>query len=62
MAQTVAFQAVLQGLGCPPTAIQAISANGITTTQDLIGITDKDVEDILKIHCPEAHQYSLLLG
>jgi hypothetical protein len=49
MAQAVAFQAVLQRLGCPPTAIQAINANGITTTQDLIGINDKDVENILKI-------------
>jgi hypothetical protein len=49
MAQAVAFQAVLLRLGCPPPAIQAITANGINTTQDLIGLTDKDIENVLKI-------------
>ncbi len=43
------FQAPLQRMGFTQPAVAAMMANGITTTQDLIGLDDKDVEQILKI-------------
>ena len=49
MAQAVAFQATLQRIGFSQAATLAIANNGITTAQDLIGLDDKDVEQILKI-------------
>jgi hypothetical protein len=51
MAQAIAFQAALQRIGFTPPAVVAMTANGITTTQDLLGLDDKDVEQILKIIC-----------
>ncbi len=45
----VAFQAALARFGFAPNATAAIIANGITTTQDLIGIDSKDIENIIKI-------------
>jgi hypothetical protein len=49
MAQAVAFQATLQRIGFSQAATLAIANNGITTAQDLVGLDDKDVEQILKI-------------
>jgi hypothetical protein len=49
MAQAVAFQAALQRMGLSQEATTAISANGITMAQDLIGLDEKDIEQILKI-------------
>jgi hypothetical protein len=49
MAQAIAFQAALQRMGFTQPTIAAVMVNGITTTQDLIGLDDKDVEQILKI-------------
>lgn len=49
MAQAVAFQAALQRMGLSQEATTAISANGITTAQDLIGLDEKDIEQILNI-------------
>ncbi len=49
MAQVIAFQAALQRMGFTQPAIAAITENGINSTQDLIGLDDKDVEQILKI-------------
>ena len=49
MAQAVAFQAALQRIGFSQPATAAITANGIHTAQDLIGLDDKDIEQILKI-------------
>jgi hypothetical protein len=51
MAQAVAFQAALQRIGFSQPATAAITANGIHTAQDLIGLDDKDIEQILKIIC-----------
>ncbi len=48
-AQAVAFQAALQRIGFPQLAIDGLVANGITSTTDLIGLTDKDTSQILKI-------------
>jgi hypothetical protein len=47
-AQAVAFQAALQRIGFPQAAVDGLIANGITSTMDLIGLTDKDTQ-ILKI-------------
>jgi hypothetical protein len=52
MAQAVAFRDILQMLGFQQNAIAALNSNGLGTTQDLVGLTDKDVEQILKIICP----------
>jgi hypothetical protein len=49
MAQAIAFQAALQRIGFTQPAVAAMTANGITTIQDLIGLDDKDDEQILKI-------------
>ena len=49
MAQAIAFQAALQRMGFSQAAVAAMTVNGITTSQDLIGLDDKDVEQILKI-------------
>jgi hypothetical protein len=49
MAQAVAFQATLTRIGFPQPAIAALTTNGITTTQDLLGLNEKDIEQILKI-------------
>jgi hypothetical protein len=48
-AQAVAFQAALNRMGFPQAAIEGLTANGIISTQDLIGLTDKDVAQVLKI-------------
>jgi hypothetical protein len=47
--QAIAFQAVLTCMGFTNPTINALAANGINTTQDLIGLNEKDVEQILKI-------------
>ncbi len=49
MAQAVAFQAALQRMGFSQAATAAITANSIHMAQDLIGLDDKDIEQILKI-------------
>jgi len=48
-AQAVAFQAALARLGFPQAAVDGLMANGITNTEDFIGLTDKDTAQILKI-------------
>lgn len=50
MAQAVAFQAALQQMGFSQAATAAITANGIHTVQELIGLDDKDINQILKIN------------
>ncbi len=47
--QAITLQAVLICIGFTNPAINALAANGINTTQDLIGLIEKDVEQILKI-------------
>jgi len=49
MAQAVAFQAALTRLGFGQPAIAALDVNGLTGVRDLINLTDKDVEQLLKI-------------
>ncbi len=49
MAEHVAFHAALQRFGFTQPAIIAILANGLTSTQDLIGIEAKDIENVMKI-------------
>jgi hypothetical protein len=49
MAQVIAFHAALTRLGLGQPAIAALDANGLTEVQDLINLTDKDVEQLLKI-------------
>jgi hypothetical protein len=48
-AQAVTFQAALTRIGFPQAAVDGLTANGITTVQDLIRLTDKDTAQILKI-------------
>jgi hypothetical protein len=50
MAQAVAFQATLQRMHFSQAAPAAITANGIHTIQELIGLDDKDINQILKIN------------
>ncbi len=45
----ITFHAALQCFGFTQPAIIAIITNGLTTTQDLIGIDAKDIENIMKI-------------
>ena len=49
MAQVVAFQAALTRLGFAQPAIATLDANGLTGVRDLINLTKKDVEQLLKI-------------
>jgi len=49
MAAAVAFQQALTRLGFTQESSAALGANGLTSTEDLIDLTDKDVEQILKI-------------
>jgi len=49
MAQVAAFQVVLQRIGFTADAIASLTANGITTTDDLINLSEKDIEQIMKI-------------
>jgi predicted RecB family nuclease len=49
MAQVAAFQVVLQRIGFTADAIASLMANGITTTDDLINLSEKDIEQIMKI-------------
>jgi hypothetical protein len=48
-AQAVAFQAALARIGFPQAAIDSLIANGITSTNNLVGLTEKDTAQILKI-------------
>lgn len=48
-AQLAAFQAVLTRMGFGQPAVAALNANGLNSTRDLINLTDKDVEQLLKI-------------
>jgi hypothetical protein len=41
MAQVAAFQVVLQRIGFTADAIASLTANGITTTDDLINLSEK---------------------
>jgi hypothetical protein len=49
MAQAVTFQAALSHISFAQPAIAALATNGMTTTEDLLGLNEKDVEQILKI-------------
>jgi hypothetical protein len=49
MANTVAFQQALIRLGFNQESSAVLTANGLTTTQDLIDLEEKDIEQILKI-------------
>jgi len=49
MAQVAAFQVVLQRIGFTADAIASLTANGITTADDLINFSEKDIEQIMKI-------------
>ncbi len=49
MVQAIAFQAALQRMGFTPPAVAAMMANGITTSQDLTGLDDKDIKQAIKI-------------
>jgi hypothetical protein len=43
------FQLALSGFGFSQPAMLAIVANGLTNSQDLVGIKNKDIENIMKI-------------
>ncbi len=43
------FQQALSNFGFSQPAILAIVANGLTNSQDLVGIESKDIENIMKI-------------
>jgi hypothetical protein len=47
--KVAAFTALLHRLGIDQAVSQAINANGFTTTNDLIGVDDKDIDNLLKI-------------
>ncbi len=47
--QRDAFQQALVRFGFPPQAIQAILANGLTTTSNLLGIESTDIENIVNV-------------
>ena len=49
MAAAVAFQQALLRLGFNQDSSAALNANGLTTTEDLIDLEEKDVEQTLKI-------------
>jgi len=49
MAQVVAFQAALARIGFGQQAIASLDANGLTSVRDLIHLSEKDVEQLLKI-------------
>jgi DNA-directed RNA polymerase alpha subunit len=49
MAAAVAFQATLERIGFNHQSVEALEANGIDGVRDLINLSDKDVEQILKI-------------
>jgi hypothetical protein len=42
--QQIAFCAALQHFGFPQPAMNSLIANGLTSTQDLIGIDAKDID------------------
>jgi hypothetical protein len=49
MAKVIAFQAALTRIGFAAPAVAALNANGIQGVRDLINLTSKDIEQILKI-------------
>jgi hypothetical protein len=49
MAQVVAFQAALQRISFTAPSIAALNANGLQGIRDLINLTQKDLEQIVKI-------------
>ncbi len=49
MAAAVAFQQASTQLGFTQESSAALGANGLTSTEDLIDLTDKDVDQIRKI-------------
>ncbi len=49
MVQAATFQAALTCIGFPQPSIAALVTNGITTTEDLLGLNEKDIEQVLKI-------------
>ncbi len=49
MAQAVTFQVALACIGFPQPAVAALMTNDVTMTEDLIGLNQKDIKQILKI-------------
>jgi hypothetical protein len=49
MAAPVAFQAALMRLRFNQESVDALVTNGLTTTEDLCTLEDKDIEQVLKI-------------
>jgi hypothetical protein len=49
MAAPAAFQVALTRLGFNQESVDALVANGLTTTEDLCSLEEKDVEQVLKI-------------
>jgi hypothetical protein len=47
--EEIAFTALLQRLGISAAISQSINDNGLTTTSDLIGVDNKDIENLFKI-------------
>jgi hypothetical protein len=47
--EEIAFTALLQRLGISTAISQLINDAGFTTTSDLIGVDNKDIENLLKI-------------
>ncbi len=47
--QQIAFHAALQHFGFTQPAMNSLIASGLTSSQDLIGIDAKDIENIMKI-------------
>jgi len=49
MAQLLLFQAALDRIGFNGPSVTALTGNGINSVRDLINLTTKDIEQILKI-------------
>jgi hypothetical protein len=49
MAAIASFRAALDRLGFSQAATEAMIANGFNTTEDTLNLTDKDIEQVLKI-------------
>lgn len=48
-AARAAFRAVLERIGFPEAAVDSLNANGFRVPADLINLSDKDIEQVLKI-------------
>jgi len=49
MAQVVVFNAALTRIGFNAQVVASLTANGLTSVQDLINLSEKDIAQILKI-------------